>query len=424
MPVSRALAGPPAVHHGQRSYLPDCSATPQGHHPASRRARPVLMVLWLQVREVSEAIGWALDNAAAHGGDPARVSLLGHSAGAHLCLMALLHRAAAADAAAAPSQLDGAARSHRHAADRWGHDDGGLCTADARMPARAVLAAGVYDVQAHYEYEEAREVHMLSTMERALSGWAALRPRSPLAIVHATMRKSDARCASAGGDDSGSGGGGSGSGTPARDGVQRGSARSGVAKSGMRVRVNGVAQADAAEPAPAPAPADALPTAPKLPSFGTLAASVDAGAVQLGIEPPSHLLNPPDRARLRDAFPLAGSSLAFRVAGAKATGAAPSLRASGFSEHAADAAARFAAQVNADTVRRLPPCVFMSGTADVTVPWYESVEMDRAMRECGCASQLLLYNKVGHADWVTDWPRARANHGHARFHDDLYELLL
>ena len=45
------------------------------------------------VDEVSAAITWVQQNAKRFGGSPGRISLLGHSAGAHLCLMALLLRA-------------------------------------------------------------------------------------------------------------------------------------------------------------------------------------------------------------------------------------------------------------------------------------------------------------------------------------------
>ena len=113
----------------------------------------------LQVEEVGAATTWVMNNIEQYGGDPQRVSLFGHSAGAHLALMALLHRTRAA--------------SHQNA--------------DARMPQTAVLAAGVYDIQWHYEYEAARAVHRLSTMERCMGGWHRCRARSPSLLVQSAL---------------------------------------------------------------------------------------------------------------------------------------------------------------------------------------------------------------------------------------------
>ena len=42
--------------------------------------------------EVSDAITWTLDNVGGFGGSPDRVTLVGRSAGAQICSMALLHR--------------------------------------------------------------------------------------------------------------------------------------------------------------------------------------------------------------------------------------------------------------------------------------------------------------------------------------------
>lgn len=62
------------------------------------------------MEEVSAALSWTLDHVAEYGGDPARVSAVGHSAGGHLVAWALLRRAAAAAAAAPPAQLAPPAR--------------------------------------------------------------------------------------------------------------------------------------------------------------------------------------------------------------------------------------------------------------------------------------------------------------------------
>lgn len=41
----------------------------------------VQVLAWEQVREVSRALTWVFDNAEHYGGDPYRVTLMGHSAG-------------------------------------------------------------------------------------------------------------------------------------------------------------------------------------------------------------------------------------------------------------------------------------------------------------------------------------------------------
>jgi hypothetical protein len=141
------------------------------------------------VAEVSRALSWTLDNAEQLGGSPQQVSLVGHSAGAHMCTMALLHRALAASKAAASSA---AGQPAGPVASSSGNGSGSLAAAvpapaaaaaptaelgsvgaggaaeagamapaeeaaaheDARMPCRLVAMAGVYDIAKHFEYEE------------------------------------------------------------------------------------------------------------------------------------------------------------------------------------------------------------------------------------------------------------------------------
>lgn len=111
-----------------------------------------------------------------------QVSLVGHSAGAHLCTMALLHRALEASGAgaaqraddggsptppatpaqpAAPSGSTPAERQQLRAPPAGEAAGGGMDEAeeaaafqDGRMPQRLVALAGVYDISKHYEYEE------------------------------------------------------------------------------------------------------------------------------------------------------------------------------------------------------------------------------------------------------------------------------
>ncbi|PSC75845.1 peptidase S9 [Micractinium conductrix] len=56
-----------------------------------------------------------------------------------------------------------------------------------------------------------------------------------------------------------------------------------------------------------------------------------------------------------------------------------------------------------EAARRLPPTVLTSSCTDITVPWYESAEMYWELRDCGVPAKHLVYNKVSHGDFVTQW---------------------
>lgn len=77
---------------GYTVVIPDYRLVPEVHFPAF-------------VEDGAAAIAWTEANIASHGGDPARVSLVGHSAGAHIAMLLALDprwlRAAGSD----PSQL-------------------------------------------------------------------------------------------------------------------------------------------------------------------------------------------------------------------------------------------------------------------------------------------------------------------------------
>ena len=106
------------------------------------------------VAEVRAAVRWAQANAARFGAAPERLSVLGHSAGAHLAACAVL----------------------AHAAD-----------AQAPKLHAFVGLAGVYHVQRHYAYETQRGVQSISTMEAAMGGSACFEQHSPaLQLANAT----------------------------------------------------------------------------------------------------------------------------------------------------------------------------------------------------------------------------------------------
>jgi acetyl esterase/lipase len=101
------------------------------------------------VDEVSAAIEFAKGAVLSLGGDPARLTVLGHSAGAHLALSALLQLAQKNP------------------------------PADSPVAYAFVGMAGVYDVALHYEFETGRGVNNLSTMEAAMGGKPCFAGLSP-----------------------------------------------------------------------------------------------------------------------------------------------------------------------------------------------------------------------------------------------------
>jgi pimeloyl-ACP methyl ester carboxylesterase len=154
------------------------------------------------VSEVGAALTWALDHAAALGGDPQGVVLMGHSAGAQMAAMALLHRAAGARTAghaqppavaargdngaigaaggsgsssrsrgqaslAVAAEAAAAAAVVAAAGEEVGASSG---SSDARMPCLLVGMAGVYDLAKHYEYEQ-RECAVLCCAVMCMRGW-------------------------------------------------------------------------------------------------------------------------------------------------------------------------------------------------------------------------------------------------------------
>jgi alpha-beta hydrolase superfamily lysophospholipase len=319
-----------------------------------------------------------MDNAPALGGDAARVALLAHSAGAHLALLALLHRAAAAT---------GAPRAQRC-------EDGALCTADGRMPARAVLLAGAYNLERHWEYEERRGVHFLSTMERALGGWPAFAPRSPALVVAAAAARSSALAEH---DVAGSK---SAAQLPLPE-------RSNKVESDIDPSAGHASSRKRRQPA-------AAAMDRKQARIGSNAASLagDASrprgeckdvARRNGSAAPLQPLTlglPASAERFYATFPLHGDAVAERAGVSRST-VLPAPRV--FDANAADAAERFAAQLGGAALARLPPVALLASAADTTVPWHESAEMAHALQNAGVRVRQLLYDGVKHADFAIDW---------------------
>ncbi|GMH33903.1 hypothetical protein BSKO_01737 [Bryopsis sp. KO-2023] len=116
------------------------------------------------VLELSSALDWVFNNISKHGGSPDKVSLVGHSSGAHLCMMALLRRAKILSEGKAGTELT---RPNGHSG----------------IPKRFVGICGAYSIAEHFEYEKGRGVHGLSCMERAMEGKEKFEAMSPAVVV-------------------------------------------------------------------------------------------------------------------------------------------------------------------------------------------------------------------------------------------------
>lgn len=109
-------------------------------------------------------------------GSARQVSLVGHSAGAQLYMMALLQRAKAIHEILHSSQQPPATVTSKHQIDL------------PAMPKQFVAITGVYDIAKHYAYEEQRGVHELSTMKRAMGGFEGFAAMSPAVILGAALQ--------------------------------------------------------------------------------------------------------------------------------------------------------------------------------------------------------------------------------------------
>ena len=132
--------------------------------------------------EVSDAITWTLDNVGGFGGSPDRVTLVGHSAGAQICSMALLHRCGVAGDRHEPPSAP--ALEMDRDAERETRVDASTAI-DRRQPRAFVGLCGVYDIARHYDYEDSRGVALVSTMGRAMGGREKFAECSPLVHVNA-----------------------------------------------------------------------------------------------------------------------------------------------------------------------------------------------------------------------------------------------
>eukprot|EP00271_Cylindrocystis_brebissonii_P017054 TRINITY_DN4270_c0_g1_i1.p1 TRINITY_DN4270_c0_g1~~TRINITY_DN4270_c0_g1_i1.p1 ORF type:complete len:840 (+),score=138.57 TRINITY_DN4270_c0_g1_i1:101-2620(+) len=136
-----------------------------------------------QVTEISQALTWTMDTIQSYGGDPAKVTLMGHSSGAHICSMALWERAKTRLVnLLLPSKTTDASLPESSAA---GAEHSKPATGDERQPYCFVGLAGVYDITEHYRYEESRGVAAISCLRPANGGLLGFPAMSPALLLNA-----------------------------------------------------------------------------------------------------------------------------------------------------------------------------------------------------------------------------------------------
>ncbi|KXZ41379.1 hypothetical protein GPECTOR_510g480 [Gonium pectorale] len=355
------------------------------------------------VEEVSAALSWTFDNAARYGGDPSRITAAGHSAGGHLVAAALLRRAAAAEAAAVTAGATAstyqptaapAQRPSLHGKDHAGNGKRDGSHTDSRQRQRPDSPQG----------SAARGGDVRETGAYLLGGGGA----SVAGAVHALRAVADAQLHPAPGVDSSydDDGGAASAAAAAAAAPHHAEADSrmprvfvgmsavyDIAKhyefekargvnelSMMKRAVGGHAGFAAASPtvvlAAAADAADAAAAAAGDRNGG------NAGAAASGSDP-----------SFFSSFELAGDAIPARagLAGGIAGGAALAAAPGGGPAFSLAAA------------RWLPPCVVAGSCSDHMVPWHEGAELVAQLRRCGVPVRPLLYNHVGHGDFVMEW---------------------
>ncbi|KAH7280613.1 hypothetical protein KP509_36G005800 [Ceratopteris richardii] len=140
------------------------------------------VMAWEQVREVSQALTWVLDNVKFYAGDPGKVTLMGHSAGAHLCALVMWERFKALQ------QLQGRKAAAKRDSPISALSSAEICEdldeQDVRQPSNFIGLAGVYDIVEHLKYEQKRGVDRMSSMTPAMGGENVLEAMSPVHLFH------------------------------------------------------------------------------------------------------------------------------------------------------------------------------------------------------------------------------------------------
>ncbi|GLC42361.1 hypothetical protein PLESTM_001324900 [Pleodorina starrii] len=365
------------------------------------------------VEEVSAALSWTFNNAVRYGGDPARITAAGHSAGGHLVAWALLRRAAAAEAAAAATAATAPAKGAQAAAAAPPPPHGGNGDPQQENRQRNVYERG--HVRRQYECEDeqpqgsaAHAGDARDTAAYLLGGGGASLPGA----IHALRAVADAQLHPRPGVDiSYDDGGGSAAAAAAAEAAAAAAAPAhaevdvrmpalfvgmsavyDIAKhyefeksravhelSMMKRAVGGPAGFAAASPSVILARAANAAAA----AAGSSSPAADSHTHFTSFFTSFELLGDaiPARAGLNGTDDGAGAAVAGQVPLAAAPSPAFSLAAAA----------------------RLPPFLVMGSCSDHMVPWHEGAELVLQLRRCGVPVRHLLYNHVGHGDFVMAW---------------------
>ncbi|KAF9326249.1 hypothetical protein BG006_010303 [Podila minutissima] len=123
-------------------------------------------------QEVRSATQWAFEHCVEYGGDPQRMYLAGHSAGAHLCALAVWNdciKRTPASLFGGPANIS---KSPILSSLLQNVPQGQLDNANDVLPRLRgmMLYSGVYDIVEHYKHESMRGVEELSAMSRLMGG--------------------------------------------------------------------------------------------------------------------------------------------------------------------------------------------------------------------------------------------------------------
>ncbi|KAF9366574.1 hypothetical protein BGX34_000594 [Mortierella sp. NVP85] len=164
---------------GYLVILPDYSIYPQGKCKEMEQ-------------DVKMAIQWAYRHCMEYGGDPQKIYLMGHSAGAHLCVLTVLNdsiRRTPVSLYGSPAAISASpiltALLSEPVSDNQGEED-----VLPRLRGM-MLFSGVYDIPEHYRHESTRGVEQISAMGRVMdNSQATFRQHSPTFILQELLEVS------------------------------------------------------------------------------------------------------------------------------------------------------------------------------------------------------------------------------------------